>query len=73
VKCATCGTVVEYVPLLEPYKRVTRRLADYILELCRHMSIKEVAEHLKLNWKTVKAIHKRYLKEKFSQRKNNQN
>ena len=30
------------------------------------MTMKEVAEHLGLNWKTVKNIHKRYLKEKFS-------
>jgi transposase len=51
---------------MDPYKRVTRRLASYILELCRYMTIKEVAEHLALDWKTVKAIHKRHLQEKFS-------
>jgi transposase len=58
--------VVEELPLMDPYKRVTRRLAAYILELCRYMTIKEVAEHLALGWKTVKAIHKRHLQEKFS-------
>jgi transposase len=58
--------VVEELPLMYPYKRVTRRLAAYILELCKHMTIKEVAAHLHLDWKTVKAIHKHHLQEKFS-------
>jgi transposase len=66
VCCRQCGPVVEELPLMAPYKRVTRRLASYILELCRYMTIKEVAEHLVLDWKTVKAIHKRHLQEKFS-------
>jgi transposase len=66
VRCRRCGPVVEELPLMDPYKRVTRRLASYILELCRYMTIKEVAEHLALDWKTVKAIHKRHLQEKFS-------
>jgi transposase len=58
--------MVEELPLMDPYKRVTRRIASYILELCRYMMIKEVAEHLALDWKTVTAIHKRHLQEKFS-------
>ena len=66
LRCTRCGPTVEELPLMDPYKRVTRRLADYILELCRYMNIKEVAEHLALDWKTVKAIHKRHLQEKFS-------
>lgn len=43
------------------------RLANYIVELCKIMSLKEVAEHLDLDWKTVKEIHKRHLLEKFSE------
>lgn len=46
--------MVEKIPLMEPYKRVTTRLATYILSLCKYMTMKEVAEHLGLNWKTVK-------------------
>lgn len=65
LKCPMCGNVVEEFPLMTPYKRVTRRLATYILELCKYMTIKEVAQHLELDWKTVKQIHKFYLKEKF--------
>jgi transposase len=67
LRCQSCGTVVEELPLLDPYKRVTRRLAVYILELCKYMTIKEVAGHLALDWKTVKQIHKRYLEKKFSE------
>jgi hypothetical protein len=41
--------------------RVTRRLAQYIADLCRVMTVKEVANHLDLDWKTVKAIDKQAL------------
>jgi len=66
VRCPNCGNMVEDLALMNPYDRVTRRLATYILELCKFMTIKEVTKHLCLDWKTVKEIHKRYLQEKFS-------
>jgi transposase len=66
VKCQLCGNVVEDLDIMAPCKRVTKRLANYILELCQYMTITEVAEHLGLDWKTVKEIHKQYLREKFS-------
>ena len=65
LRCPGCGFVVEDLGLFDPYRRVTRRLERYILELCRLMSIKEVAEHLALSWKTIKAIHKASLVKKF--------
>jgi transposase len=58
--------MVEKLPLMNPYQRVTVRLGTYILDLCKYMTIKEVADHLELDWKTVKEIHKRHLQEKFS-------
>ena len=61
--CCRCGKVGEDLGLMDPYMRVTRRMANYIIELCKLMSIREVAEHLGLDWKTVKEIHKRYLKD----------
>ena len=67
VSCCRCGKVGEDLGLMDPYMRVTRRMANYIIELCKLMSIREVAEHLGLDWKTVKEIHKRYLKERFDQ------
>jgi transposase len=66
LRCPQCGIVVEALPLIDPYRRVSRRLATYVLELCRYMSIKEIAEHLGLDWKTVKEIHKRSLQQKYS-------
>lgn len=66
VKCQSCGYVVEDLGLMDPCKRVTIRLAAYILELCKYMTITEVAKHLGLDWKTVKDIHKQHLQEKFS-------
>jgi transposase len=63
-----CGVVVEDLGLVDPTLRITRRLATYILELCRHMTVKDVAHHLGLDWKTVKNIHKRHLSEKFAKK-----
>lgn len=67
IRCSKCGIVVEYLELVEPDLRITRRLANYILELCRYMTIKEIAKHLELDWKTVKNIHKDYLLKRFSE------
>mgnify|MGYP005856300953 CR=1 FL=1 len=66
LKCRLCGYVVEELPLVNPYERVTKRFGTYVVELCKIMTIKEVAEHLELDWKTVKELHKRYLQVKFS-------
>ena len=66
IRCFFCGTVVEDLGLVDPGRRITRRLANYILELCKLMTVKEIAQHLDLDWKTVKEIHKNYLKNKFS-------
>jgi transposase len=37
-------------------KRVTHRLARYIFELCKMLTVQEVSEHLAIDKKTVKAI-----------------
>jgi transposase len=66
VKCPRCGNRVEELDFVDPRKRVTKRLAQYILSLCPYLTIKEIARHLGLDWKTVKAIHKEYLRVKFS-------
>ena len=66
LKCQSCGYVIEDLGVMDPSKRVTRRLATYILELCKHMTITDVARHLGVDWKTVKKIHKQHLRERFS-------
>ena len=47
------------------YSRATRRLAESVARLCRHLSLKRVAEFFGLHWNTVKAIDKRYLTDKL--------
>lgn len=62
VRCGACGgTRVEALDFVDRYQRVTKRLACYIADLCRHLSVKAVAEHLGLDWKLVKACDKAVL------------
>jgi len=66
--CPRCHKVrVEKLDFGQPYSRVTWRLANYVYGLCQHMSLEQVAEHLGLDWKTVKQIDKYFLGQKFKQ------
>jgi transposase len=70
VWCFTCG-VVRQVKLgfADPKKRYTRCFERYALELSRHMTILDVAEHLQVSWDTIKDIQQRYLQRKFGKPK----
>lgn len=64
--CPRCqATRVEDLELFDPYQRLTRRLAIYIHELCKVMTVKEVAEHLGIDWKTVKQVDKLFLEAEY--------
>ena len=63
VKCERCGTRMEKVPWLEPYARVTTRLAQCIARLCDMLPVKQAAAYYDVSWHTAKRIHKHYLKE----------
>lgn len=66
VWCPDCQRAqVEELTFLDPGKRVTHRLARYIYGLCKVMTVEEVARHVGLNPKTVKAIDKHFLAEEF--------
>jgi len=68
VKCDSCdGIHIENLGFVEPYAHVTKRLAHYIHDLCKVMTIKEVARHVNLDWKTVKNIDKMFLEEEFGE------
>ena len=68
VFCAHChGIHIEALDLFHPYLRVTLRLAHFVYQLCRMMTVSEVAQHLDLDWKTVKNIDKFYLERDFGQ------
>jgi len=66
--CPHCQSIhIEDLELFHPYLRVTTRLAQYIYQLCSLMTISEVAQHLDIDWKTVKNIDKFYLERDYGQ------
>ena len=67
IRCRTCGSVAENPGLVEPRLRMTRRSARYILELCKMMTIREIADHLGLDWKTAQDIHKESFKNRYEE------
>ena len=46
---------------------MTQRLARYVHDLCKLLTVKEVADHLGLDWKTVRRIDGRFLKQAFGE------
>lgn len=66
--CDKCGGArVEQLSFADAGKHVTHRMARYIHELCKAMTVKDVAEHLQLDPRTVKQIDKQCLEEAFSE------
>lgn len=61
VRCENCGIRVEVLSFAKPYRRFTDRFERAVAELCRVLSIRDVAEHFNLAWHTVKEIDKRRL------------
>ncbi len=64
-RCRHAG--VEQLSFANPSQRVTNRLARYIYELCKVMTVQDVARHLDLDPKTVKTVDQRFLQEDFGQ------
>ena len=56
VACAACGPKIEALSWLSPWARVTRRLAESVVRLCRVLPIQHVAEFYGLDWDTVKTL-----------------
>jgi len=61
VRCPSCGPKLESLDWLDPYARVTKRLAVSVARMCKVMSIRHVASFYGLAWDTVKDIDYRYL------------
>ncbi|HYF17805.1 MAG TPA: transposase family protein [Ramlibacter sp.] len=59
--CPTCGPKLEHLDWLEPYARVTVRLAARVARLCKVMTLRHVASFYGLAWTTVKLIDHRQL------------
>lgn len=61
VACERCGPKLEALGWLEPYDRVTRRLAESVGRLCGLLPVKHVADYYDLDRKSVKRLDKRFL------------
>jgi len=56
VACPTCGPKIEALSWLSPWDRVTTRLAESVVQLCRVLPVKHVGEFYGLDWDTVKNL-----------------
>lgn len=70
VWCPDCDCVRQVkIGFADPKKRYTRSFERYALELSRHMTIQDVAEHLQVSWDTIKDIQARNLQRRFGKPK----
>jgi transposase len=67
VFCLACGMTRQVkIGFAEPDRRYTKRFERYVLDLSKHMTMKDVARHLGISWHTVKEIQKAHLRRHFS-------
>src|SRR5580704_16081338 len=70
VWCPVCDGVRQVkIGFADPKKRYTRSFERYALDLSRHMTIKDVAEHLQVSWDTIKDIQACNLLRRFGKPK----
>ena len=70
VLCFHCDKVRQVkINFADPKKHYTRSFERYALELSRHMTIKDVAEHLQVSWDTIKEIQATQLQRRFGKPK----
>ena len=66
VECRVCKTNRQInIGFADSMLTYTRSLERYVLELSKHMTIKDVSNHLQLSWDVVKSIQKRNLKKRY--------
>jgi transposase len=70
VLCFACGKVRQIkLGFADPKKHYTRAFERYALELSRHMTIQDVAQHLHVSWDTIKGIQAHSLHKRFGKPK----
>jgi transposase len=68
--CRTCQrTRAEALDFVARFARVTTRLARFVAELCKVLSVTDVARHLRLDWKLVKRCDRAALEAEFGETK----
>lgn len=70
VHCLACGVLRQVkVAFADPRRSYTKAFERYVIELSRHMTIKDLALHLDVSWDVVKDIQKRNLGRHYSRPK----
>ena len=70
VECRDCGVVRQVkIGFADPRVTYTKAFQRYALELSRYMTIKDVADHLRISWDVIKEIQKADLKRRFDRPK----
>jgi transposase len=67
VECKACGLVRQVsIGFADTRRMYTHALERYIIQLCRLMTIQDVAKLLGMTWDTVKEIEKKYLRQHYA-------
>ena len=67
VYCQKCDKLRQInLGFAEGYRTYSKSFERYVWELCRFMTISDVAKHLDVSWDMVKDIHKRYLDQHYA-------
>ncbi|MEB6588537.1 MULTISPECIES: ISL3 family transposase [Pseudomonas] len=61
VGCNACGKRMESVSWLDRYSRMTKRLAEAVIQACRRLPTLHVAELFGLHWDSVRLLERRAL------------
>jgi len=66
VYCSDCNKiVVEELDVCQPRARMTNRFAWHLHDMCKSMSVKDVAERYNLGWHVVKNVDKYFLEKEY--------
>jgi len=66
IECRDCGVVRQVdIDFADERRSYTKAFERYVLELSRHMTMRDVARHLSVGWDLVKDIQKRNLQRRF--------
>lgn len=67
LRCRSCAAKRQAeVRFAAPMKSYSRAFSRLVVELLTHCSVEFIARFLNIGWDTVKDIHKRYLRKKYS-------
>ena len=68
VFCQECETLRQVeIGFAQPRRGYTQAFERYVLQLCRHMTIRDVAQHTGASWDVIKDIQKRRLQRDYGQ------